>query len=105
MFEKQYLYNKGINYRGFFVCPIQQPNGFTYRCFSPEDSSKKIQLGSGLFKSIAEAIEAGQKFLDREWQYRNEISYYQNLLSNQAISQEDYQLLECSLDQAIWGLS
>ena len=104
MFEKKYLYHKGLSYRGFFVCPIKHQNGYTYRCFSSQDSSK-VQLGSGLFESIAEALEAGKKCLDREWQYRNELSHYQQLLSTEAITKEDYQLQQSSLDQAIWGLS
>jgi hypothetical protein len=104
MLEKKYLYHQGFNYRGFFVCPIKQHNGFTYRCFLSQDS-RAIQLGSGLFGSIEDALEAAKKYLDREWQYGNEIGHYQKLLASQAISKEDYQLIECSLDQAIWGLS
>ena len=104
MLEKKYLYNKGISYRNFFVCPIQLPNGYTYRCFRHQDDPES-QLGSGLFVSIAEALEAGTKYLDREWQYRNELSHYEKLLETQAISTEEYHSTKCSLDQMIWGLS
>jgi hypothetical protein len=104
MFEKKYLYHKGINYRNFFVCPIELQNGYTYRCFRSQDDSD-LQLGSGLFASIADALEAATKYLDREWQYRNEINHYRRLLDTQAISIEEYQSSKCSLDQAIWGLS
>lgn len=104
MSEKKYLYNKGVNYRSCFVYPIQLSNGYTYRCSCPEDDPE-MQLGSGLFASIPEALEAGQMYLDREWQYRNELSYYKQLLETQAISKEEYHRSESSLDQAIWGLS
>ncbi len=104
MFEKKYLYNKGISYRNFFVCPIQLHNGYTYRCFRSQHEPE-FQLGSGLFGSIADALEAGTKYLDREWQYRNELSHYQQLLDTQAISTEEYRSSMCSIDQAIWGLS
>jgi hypothetical protein len=103
MFEKKYLYNKGISYRNFFVCPIKLENGYTYRCFRPQVEPES-QLGSGLFTSIAEALEAGKKYLDREWQYRNELSHYEKLLETQVISKEEYQSSKCSLDQVIWGL-
>jgi hypothetical protein len=102
--EKKYLYNKGITYRNFFVCPIQLQHGYTYRCFRSQDDSQ-LQLGSGLFTSIAEAIDAGMKYLDREWQYHNEISHYKKLLETRTISREEYQSSKFSLDQAIWGLS
>lgn len=104
MIEKKYLYDKGVSYRGFFVCPIKHENGYTYRCFCPQDGPS-VQLGSGLFVSIVEALEAGKKYLDREWQYRNELSHYKKLLETRAISKEEYHRSECSLDQAIWGLS
>ena len=104
MFEKKYLYNKGINYRNFFVCPIKLQNGYTYRCFRSQNDAE-FQLGSGLFASIAEALEAGTKYLDREWQYGHELSHYEKLLETQTISTEEYQSTMCSLDQAIWGLS
>jgi hypothetical protein len=104
MIEKKYLYNKGVSYRSFFVCPIEYQNGYTYRCLRPQDSPD-IQLGGGLFASIAEALEAGRRYLDREWQYQNELSHYKRLLETQTISNEEYQLNKCSLDQAIWGLS
>lgn len=104
MTEKKYLYNKGLNYRSCFVCPIELPNGFTYRCFCPEDDPE-MQLGSGLFTSVADALEAGQTYLDRERQYRTELSYYKKLLETEAISAEEYHNNESSLEQAIWGLS
>lgn len=104
MLEKKYLYDKGTSYRNFFICPIKQQNGYTYRCLCPQDGPS-TQLGSGLFSSISEALEAGKKFLDRELQYRNEMSHYQKMLETNAISQEEYQLRECFLDQAIWGLT
>ncbi len=104
MMQKKYLYNKGISYRNFFVCPIQLPNGYTYRCFRSQDNPN-FQLGSGLFASIAEALEAGKKYLDREWQYRSELNHYKMLLESHTISNEEYQNSKCSLDQVIWGLS
>lgn len=104
MIERRYLYNKGVSYRSFFVCPIEHPNGYTYRCLRPQDSPE-IQLGGGLFASIAEALEAGKRYLDREWQYQHELSHYKRLLDTQTISNEEYHLNKCSLDQAIWGLS
>lgn len=103
MVENQYLYDKGVSYRGFFVCPIKRQDGYSYRCFDPQDGPE-TQLGSGLFGSITEAIEAGKKYLDREWQYRSELSYYQKLLEQNAISKEEYYKNECFLDQAIWGV-
>ncbi len=104
MLEKKYLYDKGISYRNFFVCPIKHQNGYTYRCFCPQNGPS-IQLGSGLFGSIPEALEAGTKYLDRELQYQNELSHYQKLLETEAISKEEYQLSASSLDQAIWSLT
>lgn len=104
MLEKKYLYNKGVSYRSFFVCPIEYQNGYTYRCLCPQDNPT-IQLGGGLFVSIAEALEAGKRYLDREWQYQNELSHYKKLLEAQTISNEEYHLNKCSLDQSIWGLS
>lgn len=104
MIEKKYLYDKGVSYRGFFVCPIKHQNGYIYRCFCP-DNGPESQLGSGLFSSITEAIEAGKRHLDREWQYRNELSHYKKLLETQVISQEEYHRNECYLDQAIWSLT
>lgn len=105
MLEKKYLYNKGVTYRSFFIYPIKCHNGYTYRCrcSCPQDDPN-LQLGSGLFESIAEALEAGKRYLDRELQYRKELSHYKKLLSNHRISNEEYQLSQCSLDQAIWGL-
>lgn len=104
MSEKKYLYNKAIRYRNFFVCPIQLQNGYTYRCFRSQDDPE-FQLGSGLFASIADAIDAGMKYLDREWQYHSELSHYKKLLETHTISHEEYQSNKFSLDQAIWGLS
>lgn len=104
MFEAKYLYSKGTCYRGFFVCPLKLQNGYTYRCFHPQDGSE-IQLGNGLFASVAEAIEAGKRYLDREWQYGNEIGSYKKLLEAHTISVEEFHRNESSLDQAIWGLS
>jgi len=103
MLEKKYLYNKGVTYRSFFICPIKYQNGYTYRCSCPQDDPN-LQLGSGLFESIAEALEAGKRYLDRELQYQNELSQYNKLLSTHRISKEEYQSSQCSLDQAIWGL-
>lgn len=103
MVEKKYLYNKGVNYKNFFVCPIQLQNGYTYRCFRSQEP--ETQLGSGLFETIAEALEAGKMYLDREWQYRNELSHYKKLLETRLISQEEYHKNMCFLDQAIWGLT
>jgi hypothetical protein len=104
MLQKKYLYNKGISYRSFFVCPIQLQNGYTYRCFRSQNDLE-LQLGNGLFTSIAEALEAGKKYMDREWQYHNELSYYKQLLEQQVISKDEYHKSKCSLDQAIWGLT
>jgi len=103
MLEKKYLYNQGISYRGFFVCPIRHQYGYIYRCFCPQDGPE-IQLGSGIFASIGEAIEAGKRYLDREWQYQNELNYYKQLLETQVISQEEYHKSESFLDQVIWSL-
>ncbi len=104
MSETRYLYHKGLNYRGFFVCPIEQQNGYTYRCLRSKDDPE-VQLGNGIFASITQALEAGQLYLDREWQDRNEISYYQHLLESEKISQDEYYSMESSIDQAIWGLT
>lgn len=103
MVNKKYLYAQGVSYRGFFVCPIEYQHGYTYRCFCPQNGPS-IQLGSGIFLSIAEAIDAGKKYLDREWQYRYELSHYQQLLETGAITQDEYYNSACSVDQAIWGL-
>lgn len=99
MLEKMYLYDKGITYKSFFICPVQYENSYTYRCFCPQDGSEN-QLGGGLFENITEALEAGKKYLDRELRYRSELSHYQQLLDQSLISEEYYKS-ESSLDQVI----
>lgn len=104
MLEKTYLYEKGASYRSFFICPIKHPNGYTYRCFCPQNGPA-TQLGGGLFASIEEALEAGKRYLDRELQYRNELNYYRELLEQSAISKEEYYKSKSSLEQVIWSVT